>query len=68
MGNEIKGVCPFCGAPDLEAIELMIYPAGENPENYSSEYVVACQNCAANGPPAGTRAVAIRQWNEAQER
>jgi len=63
MMDEIKRPCPFCGSTDLTAMEIVTFPAGDNPEHFTSNWVVLCDYCAAQGSQEGTKAKAIKAWN-----
>jgi Lar family restriction alleviation protein len=45
--------CPFCGQESLEILDGM----------FTSEIVVECPNCKAEGPHASSEAEAIALWD-----
>ena len=59
--------CPICGEAEGVLVEVaMIFP-GDSKDDIAFQDRVECQNCGALGPPADTRAYAIKTWNERKE-
>lgn len=60
----IERPCPYCGEEnDVQAIELAVLPAGDNPRAYQSDFFVGCAKCGALGPPAASETEAAENWN-----
>ena len=56
--------CPICGETEgVPVVAAMIFP-GDSKDDVVFQNRVECQNCGTLGPPADTKAYAIKAWNE----
>jgi len=63
----ISRSCPYCKGWDLNVVELVILPAGDELRSYISDFFVGCGFCGALGPPASSEIEAVERWNQRSE-